>query len=279
MIGMNSLGQNGRIGNQMFQYAGLVGISKNRKFDFCIPDHSNVTSYQHNDRSHHHELQRCFKLSYLNGRFGLIHGDIVELTQHHFCNELFEECPDNVTLNGYFESYEYFKNATDELKKDFQFNDEIFEYANKFHSKNHLKNSVSITVRRGDFLNYPDKHPVCSNDYYQNCINDLDKTRQYVIISDDIEWCKNQEIFSGNNFYFIDHVPENIIKGHYDMCIGSLCDDFIISNSTFAWWVSWLGKNENKKIYAPDPWFGVSYKEFITDGYYTSNMIKVSRKI
>lgn len=27
-IGMNNLGNNGRIGNQLFQYAGLVGIRK-----------------------------------------------------------------------------------------------------------------------------------------------------------------------------------------------------------------------------------------------------------
>jgi len=40
MIGMNALGQNGRLGNQMFQYAALVGIAKNLGYDHCIPDHS-----------------------------------------------------------------------------------------------------------------------------------------------------------------------------------------------------------------------------------------------
>ena len=43
MIGMNQLGQKGRLGNQMFQYAALVGIAKNRGFDFCIP----ITPKQH----------------------------------------------------------------------------------------------------------------------------------------------------------------------------------------------------------------------------------------
>ena len=37
-IGMNNLGRNGRIGNQMFQYAALVGIAKNRGYDFVIPE-------------------------------------------------------------------------------------------------------------------------------------------------------------------------------------------------------------------------------------------------
>ena len=40
MIGMNALGQNGRLGNQMFQFASLVGIAKNMGYEYCIPDHS-----------------------------------------------------------------------------------------------------------------------------------------------------------------------------------------------------------------------------------------------
>ena len=33
-IGMNNLGKNGRLGNQMFQYAALVGIAKQSGYDF-----------------------------------------------------------------------------------------------------------------------------------------------------------------------------------------------------------------------------------------------------
>ena len=41
---MNNLGKDGRLGNQMFQYASLVGIAKQCGFDFSIPDHSFCTS-------------------------------------------------------------------------------------------------------------------------------------------------------------------------------------------------------------------------------------------
>lgn len=37
MIGFNHLGRLGRLGNQMFQFAALKGIARNRRFDFCIP--------------------------------------------------------------------------------------------------------------------------------------------------------------------------------------------------------------------------------------------------
>lgn len=46
-IGMNNLGKNGRLGNQMFQYASLVGIAKQCGYDFRIP--------------HDCDLTKCFK--------------------------------------------------------------------------------------------------------------------------------------------------------------------------------------------------------------------------
>jgi hypothetical protein len=283
MIGMNLLGKNGRLGNQMFQYASLVGISKNRNFDYCIPDHSKYNLLEEfedkNGRSLHHQIQKFFKLSNLNGRFGCIDGDTIDVHQHHFCEELFEECPDNVTLSGYFESYYYFENVEKELRLDFEFKDDLLEESEKFLTKKNLKNPVFISVRRGDFLLYPDCHPVCDEKYYLDCIELIGKDRQFLIASDDIEWCKNQELFKKNNFSFIDCTPKNILKSGFDICLGSLCDDFIIANSTFSWWASWLGKNKNKKVFIPDPWFGVKYKNLITDGYYPDYTIKVTRSI
>jgi hypothetical protein len=283
MIGMNSLGKNGRLGNQMFQYAALVGIAKNRNFDYCIPDHTRYNLREEFEdstgRSKYHQLHKVFKLSNLNGRYGEIDGDIVEVHQHHFCRELFDECPDQVTLYGHFESYHYFQNAVEELKHDFEFLDDLLEESSKFHTQNNLNSPVSICVRRGDFLLFPDCHPVCSEEYYNYCIQSIGKDRQYVIVSDDIEWCKSQEIFKGNNFYFVDNIPSNFLKSSYDMCVSSLCDDFIISNSTFSWWISWLGSNKNKTVYTPDPWFGNQYKDFNTEGYYPEYTVKVKRSI
>ena len=74
MIGMNALGQNGRLGNQMFQYAALVGIAKNLGYDHCIPDHSKVTWFDRMEGdqiiTQHHQLQHLFEMNHLNGRFG-----------------------------------------------------------------------------------------------------------------------------------------------------------------------------------------------------------------
>ena len=55
MIGYDRLGTNGRLGNQMFQYASLRGIAANNNLEFCIPpeDTPNYANYG---------LFDCFKL-------------------------------------------------------------------------------------------------------------------------------------------------------------------------------------------------------------------------
>ena len=37
MIGYNTIGYLGRLGNQMFQFAALKGIARNRGYEYCIP--------------------------------------------------------------------------------------------------------------------------------------------------------------------------------------------------------------------------------------------------
>ena len=124
MIGFNHLGQIGRLGNQMFQCAGLMGIAEYRGFDYCIPDHSLYNDY---GGYHYHELQSCFKMKKFENKYGFVDGDIVQLDQYHFCQELMDECPDNSTLIGYFESEKYFKHIENKVRENYEFLDFIVE--------------------------------------------------------------------------------------------------------------------------------------------------------
>lgn len=282
MIGMNKLGTKGRLGNQMFQYASLVGIAKNMGYEHCIPDHSDATWFHKHVGDEiitvNHHLQHLFELNHLNGRFGLIDGYEVDMHQHEFCEDLFNECPDNASLYGHFESYKYFENAENEIRSDFIFKEQYLEDAEAFHKKHKTNSPVCLNIRRGkDFIRVQDYHAICTENYYLKCIEHLGKDRQYIVISDDIEWCKT--IFIGNNFIFNDGEQEENKKSYQDMCLGASCSDFIISNSTFSWWISYLSKNENKKIYAPDPWFGPALQHLDTSGYYLPETIKVNREV
>ena len=56
MISYDRLGSNGRLGNQMFQYAALRGIAANRKFDWCIPDKDTPSITDYCVQIHKHRL-------------------------------------------------------------------------------------------------------------------------------------------------------------------------------------------------------------------------------
>ena len=100
----------------------------------------------------------------------------------------------------------------------------------------------------------------------------IGKDRIYIICSNNIQLCKQQEIFEGSNFIFADTLPKDTNKAHFDLCLISKCQDFIISNSTFSWWGAWLGKG---RVIAPTPWYGVGLAHINTDDLYPDGWEKI----
>lgn len=283
-IGMNNLGKNGRLGNQMFQYASLVGIAKQCGFDFRIPDCSKSEVFEyHSGQSivcENHHLQHCFEMLHCGDRYGLIDGDEVELhDSHEFCEELFTQCPNHVTLNGYFQTEKYFKNAEKLIRLDFRFKQHIIDQVNLYYEKHLKENPVSIVVRhfnsQFDYSGCENNHYNIPFSYYEKAIEILGKDRKYIICSNNIELCKEQEIFQSDNFVFNEVVPSDIYKGYFDLCLISKCKDFIISNSTFSWWGAWLSDNKSKRVIAPTPWYGPQLQHINTDDLYPDEWEKI----
>ena len=278
MIGFDTIGKLGRLGNQMFQYAALQGIAKHRGFEFMIPDHSMFTDY--NGREYH-ELLNCFKMTnlkhrgYINGGKDGPHrnyylGNVADVgvNSYTFQETFFNSCPDNHSIIGYFESEKYFKNVEKEIREDYKFKDEIYFKCLEYF-RTHLDYSpklVAVSIRRGDFLIYSDERPLCSLQYYKENMEKFDEV-YFVVFSDDIEWCKQQDIFKGGNIKFIDDTLGQP-KAYTDLCLMTMCTDYILSNSTFAWWGAWLSENPNKRVIAPKQWFGPKLKHLDTKDLY-----------
>ena len=286
-IGMNNLGKNGRMGNQMFQYAALVGIAKQCGFDIRIPDHSTAPYFNRkvgaNIITEYHELQHCFEMLHCGDRYGIIDGDEIELHEsHEFCEELFKECPNHVTLNGYFQSEKYFKNAEKLLRLDFRFKEHIIEEVEDHFSSYLNEEPVCILVRDFnpdyDYPNCENNHINIPPEFYEKSIDILGRDRMYIICSNNIELTKKQEVFQGDNFIFNEVVPTDIYKGHFDLCLMSMCQDFIISNSTFAWWGAWLGNGIGKRVLIPTPWYGPGLSHINTDDLYPDEWEKIEWK-
>lgn len=250
MIGFNALGQLGRLGNQMFQYAALKGIAANHGYNICIPQSKNQNEWTD------HQLNAVFKMSTLtplNYQYVDSRRPILLEESFSFDEKLFNECPDWVTLQGFFQSEKYFKHIRDQLLIDFQFHDNILDPVTDAIS-NWIK-PIALHIRRTDYITNSN-HTVLPMEYYEKSLNMFDDHREVIIFSDDPEWCMNHDLFSDDRF-MVSQSGNNAL----DLCLMTLCSDHIIANSSFSWWGAWLSNGE--KVIAPSGWFKGSNNEHL----------------
>ena len=249
MIGLNYLGKMGQLGNQMFQYAALKGIAAKHNYRTIIPSHNEVIVDALGNKLRI-ELFDAFDIPMGPMDVGYIpHDRNVQEPHYHFSQELLDNCPDNVSLVGYFQSEKYFKHIEDDIRKLFGPKEDALSC---WASTQHLfDNPVALHIRRGDFLRNSVHHHNLSMKYYETALRAFGSDRQVIIFSDDTDWCKAQPLFEGDRFLVCEG------GGPYtDLYMMSKCDDFIIANSTFSWWGAWLSHNEDKLVIYPDRWFG-----------------------
>ena len=250
MIGFNALGQLGRLGNQMFQFAALKGIARHRGFEYCFPPTKNTNEWTD------HQLFNSFKFgstSQLNVQFIDSDRPIVMEETFFFNEKLFNECPDLISLQGFFQTEKYFKHIRDELLKDFEFRDEILEPAQK--TMSYWKNPIALHIRITDYTTNPN-HTALSMDYYEKALSEFDESSEVIIFSDEPQWCMKQKLFESDRF-MISETGNN----YMDMCLMTLCSGHIIANSSFSWWGAWLSSSQ--KVVAPSGWFQGSNNEHL----------------
>lgn len=191
-----------------------------------------------------------FKLSYLNHSKGIIF------------------------YYGGWHSEQYFVKSRKDILKKFVFN-EINDNANLSHIKHIVStNSVSLHIRRGDFLNAANINlfgDVCTLNYYTKAVELIESkvsNPHFFVFSNDLVWVK--ENLNINNVTYVDCNSGN--NSWKDMCLMSLCKHNIIANSTFSWWGAWLNKNSDKIVVSPSRF--LKYDSF-TD-VYPDSWIKIS---
>lgn len=225
MLTFSLLGKYGRLGNQMFQYAAVIGIAKNKNFDYCFP-------LQQTD------IQKYFNLTAKNQLYS---ARKITINRCSFEPMVFN-LPDELDYIGYFQTEKYFKHCSDFIRKEFTFKDKIKQKVDMWFLDN---NYVSVHVRRGDYVNLQNIHPIQSLDWYKQAMSLFSDTN-FLIFSDDKEWCK--ENFKNATISPFDSPGE-------DMYAMTKCTGHIICNSSFSWWGAWLSK---KPTIAPKNWYGLN---------------------
>ena len=174
-------------------------------------------------------------------------------------------------FDGYWQTEKYFWDCKDTIRQDFSFRDEEALRRHAQYEEVLNSNSVSIHIRRGDYVKNPKYRKrlyVCKLEYYKNAmkyLNERFENLTFYIASDDHEWVKS-------NFELSKHIKlidsKNALSDFYIM---SRCKHNIISNSSFSWWAAWLNPNEKKLVLAPDIWFNacakIDFRDIVPDSW------------
>jgi len=239
MAGYITCELNERLGNNLFQisHAYAQAIKHNRSFVIFDQGHEHLLNFYPN-------IFR--KFDFLRGN---IPNHYVSVETPFSFKEITPDLQDCV-FKGWYQSEKFFKPYSN-IIKDLYTPQPLF-VDNMLMKYPMLKDSnvTAIHVRRGDYIKYPLYHPVFSSEYIRFAASQI-PTDWYFIFSDDIQWCKD------NIFLKSQLIIEE--SDWASLWIMSMCKNFIISNSTFSWWGSYLSKNENKTIIAPRIWFGPGY--------------------
>jgi|TARA_R110002126_G_scaffold68293_1_gene172879 hypothetical protein len=272
MITFHRLGENGRLGNQLFQYAALRALSLENNYEIKIPNPT--------QRDWHG--QSCLLENFNIGCDFLTASDLENLQflynepDHMKYDENFFKIPDNSSINGFFQSTFYFGNFANQIKKELTPKEHITEQASERLSQIKSDYSgyeiVSLHLRRGDNTDWSNPNPKLSTMYgtngelqnnsfygrYLTAAKDNFKNRKVKFLvftggarsqnnenSNDIEWC--QKNLEGEEYIIAD---KNTAMNDFSTIMN--CDHNIISHiSSFGWWAAYLNKNNNKEVIAP----------------------------
>ncbi|MFT5759980.1 MAG: hypothetical protein ACI9LM_004764 [Alteromonadaceae bacterium] len=262
----------GGLGNQLFQYAIGRALSlklgcelvldtsfypqqKLRKYEldkFHIAARLATKIEINKSGAGHHIIARLIRKL---GLTSLLYPNYIEELESISFVSAIDQCQAGCYLDGYWQNPNYFQKYKDTLCKDFEPIIPISKPAKKWLDKVLTTDSVSLHVRRGDYIQNAHTnslHGTCSLEYYCNAIAHMKrqvKTPIFYIFSDDIQWCKDNLSFI-DNANFIDNTTSAID----DLVLMQNCTANIIANSTFSWWGAWLNPRQENLV-APADWF------------------------
>ncbi len=161
---------------------------------------------------------------------------------------------DDVYLNGYWQSEKYFVDACKEVRQMYRFPNLFTDYQKRLLEEIEGKRSVSVHIRRGDYLNHPEIYGTTTLDYYRKAMAYMQERREniyFYIFTNDVFWARQN--FEGKNITIVEDSGD-LMTGNLDMALMAECKDNIIANSSFSWWAAWLNQNEEKIVIAPKAW-------------------------
>lgn len=279
----------GRLGNQLFQYAFIYAASRklNSRFyldksieKLLLPKYFDIKedplylldNYLFRIRGY----KNIFTFHLRSLTYNLIRSafNLKPITVLVDKNDQNVQYTDSAIYFGYFQSETYFAGHENEIRTKFEIKKSWKIDFDKKYSVLYQKKIVTVHIRRTDYLTWNIggmdlNDPSLPLEYYNSAIaRVIDEDVHFVFVSDDPEyvkmnfsWVKNKTISSDNEIMDFQHLI------NADICI--------IANSTFSWWGAWLNKNPDKTIYVPRYFLGWKINKEFPKNIYPKNWIQI----
>ena len=233
----------GRIGNQMFQYASALGIAHKKQGDACIITDKDLISYDELRKDSEDLINVC------KGPFNICGKNdypltLVPETGYAKYNLKPFMVPGSIEIEtdmdqGFLQSYKYFEDISDIIRKKFQFKEDVTSLVTKYmkNMKSGGYKVIGLHARRGDHLSLgymrfpPKKYFDKARDYFREIYGSKVK---FIVATNDRVWA--EEMFSTKDTTVLSHSK----SATEDLAILAACDGVIMSLGTFGWWGGWL---------------------------------------
>lgn len=280
----------GRLGNQMFQYAFAYNAAKKLNTDFYIDksiEKYKLYDYFYVKREIFSFLDKSifslsgFKLFFCHYSrmwfYNFIGSNIFKNKKPIQENELKQEngaykFENNRIYHGFFQSEKFFLENIDSVKSHFSISEKLKDsYHTRFKNLQEKGKIATVHIRKTDYqtlehLDLGGSDLSLPFSYYHNLIKKINNLGNvfFVFISDDTSVVENEFSYLTNKI--ISHDDE--ITDFQHMLNADIC---ILANSTFSWWAAYLNNNKNKIVYAPKYFLGWKVKQEFPSDIYPNN--------
>lgn len=276
----------GGLGNQMFQYAFAVALQEKWREEVKVDKHHYHYIFSktfHGNNFYHNgfEIDKVFpnaklgiaspldimKVSYYMPNFKLsrIIRKLMPVRKGEYIQPAAKAYEyDDQILNidasyyeGYWMAYKYFEDCRSKIQETYVFPEFTTEENKRFADALRKDSSVTIHVRRGDYVKLGAFANICTLDYYRKAIaiaRQHIELPEFFVFSNDQDWCmvNLKDAFGDATVHFVNNNRGN--ESYRDMQLMSLARCNLMANSSFSWWGAFLNAREDQIVIAPHKW-------------------------
>jgi hypothetical protein len=252
----------GRLGNQMFQYAFALAASKKLRTNFLLYENE----YSTNDLMSYFQLKR-YTPSFISTLQKKIfyqfkyYNNIIEVDESvKYAENKGRLGYNNCLYKGFFQSTDYFKGYEKLVKTEFTIKQEHVIDVRKLLQIHNNKPLIVAHVRRTDYLEYGKeslggKNLTLPFEYYQLCFEKIGTLNNYNIV-----FVTDDPVYVRENFSHFNPIISSQNSSIIDFQILGAGKVIVVANSSFSWWAAYLSEQATK-IFAPKYWLGFKVKK------------------